>query len=674
MSENIIAKIKNYFNKSIDNDTEDETRYDKIEDEDLNDIPKTICNFCTIGSGKYLTKLIALYNSLRKSNCRFQLWVLSMDKFSDKVLNDLKLENLNIIFIETLEEDIEILKAKDGKKENEYCWMLKAPLIEYVMQHEDIESMIYVDSDIFFLNDPAQIFDCFQYYSVYLSPQRDMDYIEMKYGKYQAGLIGFKKDREGMEALSFWKAKCLEWCRGEYDAVGQRFGDQKYLDEIPWRFQAVKVEENYGVNAAPWNCIYNNERTIAIEDDIPCVNGDKIILFHFACITMFNQSEFDLWNMDRLEIPKYILSKLYIPYLEALAEAAQSILSVAYGNEEKIFSDKSPDEAKSYFSYDQFSVKIMEHGDIYHLCSIVSNDYLIRVIALYNSLMQYQNNFNLWLCVIDQEAYDTLSSLELENVTLIDVGDIDADVRAKHDKNEYCWILKSLFVDYLFINCKLDKILYCDADTYFYSTVKHIYEEWGAYSFFMTTQRADKYMEQVDGQYQAGLLGFKNDNYGEEILSWWKQKCLDWCYDWHDKKHERWGDQKYLDKIPLLFENIKISHNLGINAAPWNLILNDLSYYVTGDDNQVFINNYSICSYHFGSMRVIEMNKFDLWYRCELTIKPEIMNLIYLPYIKELNKVMEVLIQKGFNLEAFICTDCEISAKNPYILEEAVNE
>ena len=78
------------------------------------------------------------------------------------------------------------------------------------------------------------------------------------------------------------------------------------------------------------------------------------------------------------------------------------------------------------------------------------------------------------------------------------------------------------------------------------------------------------------GYYQAGLLGFKQEENSRNILNWWKEKCLEWCFDENDQTWNRWGDQKYLEHIPHLFENIKIIRNIGVNAAPWNLVMIDL--------------------------------------------------------------------------------------------------
>ncbi len=36
-------------------------------------------------------------------------------------------------------------------------------------------------------------------HSIFLTPQRDRDWVEKMYGKYQAGLIGFKNDLYGLK-------------------------------------------------------------------------------------------------------------------------------------------------------------------------------------------------------------------------------------------------------------------------------------------------------------------------------------------------------------------------------------------------------------------------------------------------------------------------------------------
>ena len=42
---------------------------------------------------------------------------------------------------------------------------------------------------------------------------------------------------------------------------------------------------------------------------------------------------------------------------------------------------------------------------------------------------------------------------------------------------------------------------------------------------------------------KAGLVGFKMIKIVKEILTWWKDKCLEYCNNQYDVEMNRWGDQ-----------------------------------------------------------------------------------------------------------------------------------
>ena len=81
--------------------------------------------------------------------------------------------------------------------------------------------MVYCDSDLYFFSDPTPLFKEWHESSVFLCPQRDLDWVEKKYGLYQAGLIGFKNDKIGLNSLRWWKKQCLyPVCELEDDKFG----------------------------------------------------------------------------------------------------------------------------------------------------------------------------------------------------------------------------------------------------------------------------------------------------------------------------------------------------------------------------------------------------------------------------------------------------------------------
>lgn len=210
----------------------------------------------------------------------------------------------------------------------------------------------------------------------------------------------------------------------------------------------------------------------------------------------------------------------------------------------------------------------------------MQHPHLFKVLAFYESLRKHSEKFNLFICCMDQLTFTFLKNKNIKNIILIPVKSFENPTLKKIKKerkiNEYCWTLKPYLCSYILLNYgEVDHIIYCDADKFFFSDPTALLDEWGLYSIFLCRQRGTPELEHKFGMYQAGLIGFKREKNSLDILSWWKMKCLENCSKTYDAYYNSWGDQKYLDGIPLLFGNIKIIDNIGINVAPWNLVMNN---------------------------------------------------------------------------------------------------
>ncbi len=604
----------------------------------------TTNHYCTIVGHEYLIKLLAFHRSLCNRSRPFQLYVLCIDDMTYSFLQRAALPN--VILNQLWEvEDGELLSVKWQRKTNEYCWTLKPVYIEFILTRLGASNVLYCDSDVFMFADPQPIFHALHNCSIYLCPQRDIPEVEWQYGKYQAGVIGFSNTYEGLAALRYWRAKCIEQCSAE--PVGDTFGDQKYLDALPSMYGSVYCESHLGVDAAPWNCVYHNTDWVNIRGGVPYIGNDELIAFHFATMLIFSDNEYDLWSYGTVDMPNRILGGIYTPYIEALREAIGFITGIDAWYANAIFANKWPSQAATYHKYDAVNKNFFLHDEFYTLCAIVSETYVTRAMALYSSLKRHQDNFHIWFCAVDDTAYWRLQQLGMQNATILHVRDLQDQslLNASYNRklHEFCWTLKACLIQYLFTQFHLKRVLYLDSDLYLFAPLQYIYQEWHTYSFMMCTQRATQEIEGKCGYYQAGLIGVKNDHYGLRVLNWWKDRCLEWCYDDYNDPYGRWGDQKYLERVPHDFENIKVITNVGINAAPWNLILNDIGYIVTEAYGHVFINNAMLCAYHFGSIGIHEGGGYDVWTRDPVTPKGEVMWLIYQPYFAELDRCKDIL-------------------------------
>ncbi|MBG9539610.1 glycosyl transferase [Bacillus thuringiensis] len=601
-------------------------------------------NFCTIVGKEYLFKVLAFYESLKMNSDKFNLFICCMDQLTFSFLQDKDLKNVILIPVKSFENPT-LKKIKKERKINEYCWTLKAPFMELLFRKYNIPRVLYCDSDLFFFSNPQAIFDEWREFAVYLCPQRDSKNVEEVFGKFQAGLIGFKNNFHGRKSLKWWREQCLNWCSQERD--GENFGDQKYLDKIPIYFHHIKISTHLGIDAAPWNCIYNNNYKFTKQENNIYIDDQKLIVFHFACLSIFDENQFDLWSLSPLKINKFIKNNIYIPYLQTLRQVIKDIKHVDTDIFNQCVTNKEVVTAKTFYGYTKLRREMDQYDTFCNFGTIVSQNYILQFSALYLSLAEKIKNFHIWTLCVDSYTYDVLDKMKLSHITLINIAELENE-ELKNIKNtrslqEYCWTLKPYLCSYILLNYEeVDHIIYCDADKCFFSDPTPLLEEWGLYSIFLCRQRGTPDLERKFGMYQAGLIGFKREKNSLDILSWWKMKCLENCSTTYNDYYNSWGDQKYLDGIPNIFGNIKIITNIGINVAPWNLVMNN-NHNISQKNKQIYIDNEPLISYHFGSMRIINKNEFDIWFQEPLFFAPDTLQYIYTPYIKLIKRANKKL-------------------------------
>jgi len=151
----------------------------------------------------------------------------------------------------------------------------------------------------------------------------------------------------------------------------------------------------------------------------------------------------------------------------------------------------------------------------------------------------------------------------------LEAGDPElAAVKGTRSRVEYYWTATSALL------CQIIKrqpdiglLTYLDADLYFFSSPLPLYRELAQGSVLIVGHRfapAYRYLESIAGRYNVGLLMFRADERGQQVLDWWRARCLEWCYD--RPEHGKYGDQKYLDEWPDRFPGVVVSQ---LPGAAW---------------------------------------------------------------------------------------------------------
>ena len=97
------------------------------------------------------------------------------------------------------------------------------------------------------------------------------------YGVFNGGWVCVRRDARGLACLEDWSGRCLDWC---FDRVEDgKYGDQKYLEEWPKRFDGVVVLKREGANLAPWNV---EDYRISLCNGQVMADDDPVIFYHFS--------------------------------------------------------------------------------------------------------------------------------------------------------------------------------------------------------------------------------------------------------------------------------------------------------------------------------------------------------------------------------------------------------
>lgn len=249
-----------------------------------------------------------------------------------------------------------------------------------------------------------------------------------------------------------------------------------------------------------------------------------------------------------------------------------------------------------------------------YFCTYFDIKYVPNGLALYRSLVRHAAPFRLWVLCFDDLTYKTLQSLKLDEVVPISLKDFEAgdeellQAKANRSRIEYYFTCTPSLPLYILKNCpEVDLITYVDADLFFFSDLSPIYEELGNNSILIIGHRfpPHKKSAEVNGVYNVGFLSFRNDDVGIKCLRWWRNRCLEWCYDRIEEG--RCADQKYLDDWPIRFPRVVVLKYKGAGVAPWNV--ENYSFHIK--NGRIVVDSLPLIFFHFHKLRQIGRWLYD---------------------------------------------------------------
>ncbi len=270
--------------------------------------------FCTYFDKNFLSRGLAMMESLHKYNKKIIFYVLVIDHQTQKKLNILKKKYIKVLTLEKLYKIYPEIKNQKNKRElNEFCFLLTPYLVEYCLKILNLKRIFYTDADLFFFDGCDKIIKKLDKFSIISSVHnfnKNNKFQELINGKFNVGFLGFKKNKISLKCLNLWKKQCFfsTTTHKSFETIIK--GDQLYLNEWPQRYKNNFYPiTNKFFNIGAWNI---NDFKFSIKNKIILSNNRKILMVHANFIEFESDHKIVIIDNVNFDILNKIICENYI--------------------------------------------------------------------------------------------------------------------------------------------------------------------------------------------------------------------------------------------------------------------------------------------------------------------------------------------------------------------------
>jgi lipopolysaccharide biosynthesis glycosyltransferase len=206
------------------------------------------------------------------------------------------------------------------------------------------------------------------------------------------------------------------------------------------------------------------------------------------------------------------------------------------------------------------------------ICTISTQSHIFKSYTLYKSILPFFDG-DFFCLISDSKIEKWEDNITIHNLEILQ-SEIAVSIIKKYKGDKLRWALKPIYLKYL-LQKGYDKVIYVDNDIFFFQSPNYLFEMLNNYSvlltphFYPTNPKNNQNWLEANfriGIYNAGFIGINQK--AIPFLDWWGVCCL------YNLKKSYWrglfDDQKYLDLVPIIFEDVFIIKDSGYNQAGWN--------------------------------------------------------------------------------------------------------
>lgn len=266
--------------------------------------------------------------------------------------------------------------------------------------------------------------------------------------------------------------------------------------------------------------------------------------------------------------------------------------------------------------------------------TVCSVSHLGQAKTMADSFVEHNPGYQVKIGIVDRLAgridMSQVADYELIEIEQVGIPDLEQLIQ-KYDVFEMCGLIRPYLAEYLF-NCynELQKLIYIDTDILVFGSFENVISDLETHDIILTPHaflpfpEDGLYPKEVSfnnaGLYNSGFFAVKRSDSGMSFLKWWQQRLR--AYGAVNFMDGMFVDQLWLNFVPLFFDNVHVSKDLGLNVGYWNLHERRLS-----QTNGSFIVNekYPLVFFHYSGYKLdspdkisVHTDRFDLLTRSEL--------------------------------------------------------
>lgn len=266
--------------------------------------------------------------------------------------------------------------------------------------------------------------------------------------------------------------------------------------------------------------------------------------------------------------------------------------------------------------------------------TVCSVSHLGQAKTMADSFIEHNPGYELKIGVVDRIAgrvdESQFADYELIEIEKVGIPDLEKLIQ-KYDVFEMCGLIRPYLAEFLFNRyADLQKLIYIDTDILIFGSFENVLADLETHDIVITPHaflpfpEDGLYPKEVSfnnaGLYNSGFFAVKRSDSARHFLKWWQQRLSE--YGEVNFMDGMFVDQLWLNFVPLFFDNVLISKDLGLNVGYWNLHERSLS-----QTNENFIVNekYPLIFFHYSGYKLESPDKISVHTdRFDLTTRPDL--------------------------------------------------